>query len=148
MENKKSIWFKSYTLEDIRERTNKNLTKQMGIEITEIGEDYLCGKMPVDERTKQPYGLLHGGASCVLSESLGSVASNMVVNPEKNSIVGLEINANHIRPALSGYVHARCEAIHVGRKTHIWNINMYRDSDDKLTCTSRLTVMVVDKFKH
>ena len=98
--------------------------------------------MPVDHRTKQPYGLLHGGASCVLAETLGSVASAMIVDHDKHYCVGIEINANHIRSAKEGFVTGICSPIHVGASTHVWDIRIY-DEKEKLTCISRLTVAVI-----
>lgn len=142
-----SIWFKDITLEQLQEsqKGTKNLTTHIGIEYTEIGDDFLSAKMPVDERSKQPYGLLHGGASCVLAETLGSVASALCVDTAKNMVVGLEINANHLRSATSGYVVGTVKPIHIGRKTHVWDIRIETETDKKLVCVSRLTVAVLDK---
>ena len=100
--------------------------------------------MPVDERTHQPYGILHGGASVVLAESLGSVASNLIINTDKFMGVGLEINANHLRPVKSGFVTGICKPIHIGGKTHVWEIKMY-DDRSKMNCISRLTVAIIPK---
>ena len=105
---------------------------------------FLKARMPVDHRTIQPYGLLHGGASCVLAETLGSVCSVLVVDHTKFYCVGIEINANHVRPAKSGYVTGVCTPLHIGRQTHVWDIKIYNE-EEKLTCVSRLTVAVVPR---
>lgn len=136
------IWFKHFTVEELNNRPANHLGALMGIEFTEIGEDFIAARMPVDERTHQPYGILHGGASVVLAETLGSMASNMVVDPEKYRGVGLEINANHLRPVKSGWVLGICRPIHIGGKTHIWDIKMFTDRG-KMNCISRLTVAIV-----
>jgi len=139
------IWFKNYTIEEINERSIY-LANLLGITYTEIGGDYLKATMPVDEKTKQPAGILHGGASVVLAESIGSIASNLVIDSEKLMGVGLEINANHLRPVSSGHVTATCTPIHIGNKTHVWDIKLYND-EGKMTCISRLTVAIVPKMK-
>jgi 1,4-dihydroxy-2-naphthoyl-CoA hydrolase len=100
--------------------------------------------MPVDHRTKQPYGLLHGGASCVLAETIGSVASAMVVDPAQFQCVGLEINANHVHSATSGYVTGIARPLHLGKSTHVWDIKIYNE-DEKMVCVSRLTVAIIQK---
>ncbi|MEM7551089.1 MAG: hotdog fold thioesterase [Bacteroidota bacterium] len=124
---------------------NKNtIMEQIGIEFTEISKDYLTARMPVDHRTHQPFGILHGGASVVLAESLGSVASTLVTNPKEEACVGLEINANHIRSVKEGYVTGKVQALHVGRRTHIWEIKIYNE-EDKLVCVSRITIAVIKK---
>ena len=120
-----------------------SLPKHLGIEFVEAGEGYLTARMPVDKRTHQPFGILHGGASVVLAETLGSVASWMLLdNPETQRAVGLEINANHIRSVQSGWVYGRCTPIHVGRSTHVWDIRI-TDEQDKLVCVSRLTIAII-----
>ena len=116
----------------------------MGIVFTEIGEDYLVGTMPVRETNKQPHGLLHGGASCVLAETLGSVASNLCLDNEKQYAVGQVIEANHLRPALEGSVSAIVRALHIGRTSHLWEI-VITDQNNKMTCHSKLTTRVVDR---
>ncbi|MEY3418072.1 MAG: hypothetical protein RL060_2184 [Bacteroidota bacterium] len=121
-----------------------NMLAHLGIEITEIGTDYIVGKMPVDDRTKQPYGFLHGGASVVLAESLGSIGANHFVDQEKYYCVGLEINANHLRPVQSGYVIGKAQAIHLGKTTQIWEIKITNEAQ-KLVCISRLTMAVIAK---
>jgi len=120
----------------------------LGIEFLEIGDDFLKARMPVNERTKQPMGLLHGGANVTLAESLGSVASVMCIDLEKKSCVGLEINANHIRAVRSGYVYGITRPVHLGRTTQIWEIKIF-DESDKLTCISRITNAILEKpAKH
>lgn len=119
------------------------ITKHLGIEFTEAGEGYLMARMPVDGRTHQPFGILHGGASVVLAESLGSVASWMLLDdPTKQRAVGLEVNANHLRAVRSGWVYGRCTPIHTGRTTHVWDIRI-TDEQGKLVCISRLTVAII-----
>lgn len=110
----------------------------------DIGPDYLKISMPVDDRTKQPYGLLHGGASCALAETAGSVASHFMIDPAKNICVGLEINANHVRGVRSGLVIATASPLHIGATTHVWDIKIH-DESDKLVCVSRLTVAILKK---
>lgn len=114
----------------------------LGIEWTELGDNFLKARMPVDHRTRQPYGLLHGGASCALAETIGSVASAMVVDHAKFYCVGLEINANHIRSAREGFVTGVASPLHIGSSTHVWDIKIY-DEKEKLVCVSRLTVAVI-----
>ncbi len=128
----------------INEKLNTNMTKFLGIEYTEVGEDFLCAKMPVDERTQQPFNMLHGGASVVLAESLGSLGANLCVNQEKEYCVGLEVNANHIRGVKSGWVYGKATAVHIGQSTHVWEIRIH-DEQEKLVCISRLTMAVVKK---
>lgn len=139
-----SIWKKDYKLEDFKEMEKNNIHEALGIELTAITADSISGKMPVDERTKQPAGILHGGASVVLAESLGSIASNLVINTEKFLAVGLSVNANHLRPATEGHVHGKATAIHVGKKTQIWDIEIVNDHGKKI-CACRLTTAVIDK---
>lgn len=116
----------------------------LGMEWVELGENFLKARMPVDDRTKQPYGLLHGGASCALAETVGSLASHFVIDPSKNICVGMEINANHIRSVRNGYVIATCTPLHIGAGTHVWDIKIH-DEREKLVCVSRLTVAILKK---
>jgi len=140
-----SIWFnKSLSLPDLAPLGPGTMGEHLGMEWVELGPDYLVMRMPVDERTKQPYGLLHGGASCALAETVGSVASHFVIDAEKFICVGLEINANHVRSARSGYVTAICKPVHLGASTHVWDIRIY-DEREKLVCISRLTVAILKK---
>jgi 1,4-dihydroxy-2-naphthoyl-CoA hydrolase len=130
------------TPEQINASTTICMVQHLGIEITEVGEDYICAKMPVDHRTKQPFGLLHGGASVVLAETLGSFAANMCVDSTKFYCVGLDINANHIRGVREGYVYGKTTPLHIGKSTQVWEIKI-TDEKGNLVCISRLTVAVV-----
>ena len=133
------------TLEQLNESSKGNMVGFLGIVFTEISESYICAKMPVDERTKQPMGLLHGGASVVLAESIGSIASWMTLeNPDKQAAVGIEINANHIKSAREGFVYAKCTPLKIGRTLHIWDIKITDEKGD-LVCVSRLTTAIIDK---
>lgn len=136
------IWFSTYKLEDIQAFSNVNMHQYLGIEITEIGDDFLSARMPVDERTKQPFGLLHGGASVVLSETLGSCASGLVVNPTEFRCVGLEINANHLKSVSEGYVYGCAKSVHLGKSTHVWSIEI-KDERNRLVCISRITMAII-----
>jgi 1,4-dihydroxy-2-naphthoyl-CoA hydrolase len=140
-----SIWFKKdLSLADFSWLGQNTMGEYIGITWSEIGPNHLKATMPVDHRTKQPYGLLHGGASCVLAETLGSVASAMVIDQEKFICVGLEINANHVRSAREGFVTGIATPIHIGSSTHVWDIKIY-DEREKLVCVSRLTVAILKK---
>ena len=138
------IWSRDYTVEELNGRPKGHIGELIGIEFTEITEDSVSARMPVNEKTHQPYGILHGGASVVLAESLGSVASNMIVDSNKYIGVGLEVNANHLRPVKSGFVTGICKPIHIGGKTHVWDIRLY-DDRGKMNCVSRLTVAIIPK---
>jgi 1,4-dihydroxy-2-naphthoyl-CoA hydrolase len=139
------IWFnKSVAVHDIQPLSKNTIAEQIGIEFTEIGADFLKGRMPVDNRTHQPYGLLHGGASCVLAETLGSVASALIIDQSKFICVGLEINANHLRGVREGFVTGIATPIHIGATTHVWDIKLH-DDREKLVCISRLTVVILKK---
>ena len=140
------MWFKNFTIEDLNSRPKNHLGGLLDIQFTEIGEDFIVGTMPVDERTHQPAGILHGGASVVLAETLGSIASYMCIDPDKYVAVGLEVNANHLRPVKSGLVKGICKVLHRGAKTHIWDIKIY-DDRGKMNCVSRLTVAIINKPK-
>lgn len=138
------VWFKEYTLEFLDVFRSKNMGSYLGIEFTEVGDGFLKGRMPVDERTTQPFGILHGGASCVLSESLGSVAAWMMIDPDLYRAVGLEINCNHIRAVTSGHIIGECRALHTGRRTQVWQTDMYEEKTGKRTAVSRLTVAIIE----
>jgi uncharacterized protein (TIGR00369 family) len=140
------IWKTDINLEKIAERCKNTMIDYIGIELVEIGDDYLKGRMPVDHRTKQRAGILHGGASAVLAETLGSIAASLCVDPETKTIVGIEINENHIRPVKDGYVTGIARPLHIGNTTQIWDIRIY-EAGDKLVCVSRLTVANMDKVK-
>ncbi|MGL1888508.1 MAG: hotdog fold thioesterase [Reichenbachiella sp.] len=138
------IFNKNSTLEAINNLTKNTLVEHIGIEFTEIGNDYLKATMPVDNRTQQPMGLLHGGASVVLAETLGSVGATMTIDSNKQFCVGLDINANHIKSARTGIVEGIAKPIHIGKKTHVWEIKIYNESSE-LICISRFTIAIIDK---
>jgi 1,4-dihydroxy-2-naphthoyl-CoA hydrolase len=138
------IWAQEFSVEDLNGRPKGHIGEILEIEFTEILPDSISARMPVNEKTRQPYGILHGGASVVLAETLGSVASNLVINSDKYIGVGLEVNANHLRPVKSGFVTGICSPIHIGGKTHVWDIKLY-DDRGKMTCVSRLTVAIIPK---
>lgn len=140
-----NIWFnKEMSIEHFKNLGKGGMGQYLGIEWTELGDNFLKAKMPVDHRTKQPYGLLHGGASCVLAETIGSVASAMVIDQARFQCVGLEINANHVHSATDGFVTAMATPLHLGKSTHVWDIKIYNESE-KLVCISRLTVAIIQK---
>jgi 1,4-dihydroxy-2-naphthoyl-CoA hydrolase len=142
---KEIIWYnKAVKASDFDWMHPGTLGEALDIRFAEIGADYLKATMPVDHRTKQPFGLLHGGASVALAETMGSVASWLVVNPEFFIGVGLEINANHIRAVKEGRVTGICTPLHIGGKTHVWEIKIYNDKN-QLCCVSRITVAIVPK---
>ena len=136
---KNSIWFKPLSIEDLKDSA-VNMDKNLGIEFTEIGDDYIIARMPVIERTKQPYGILHGGASCVLAESIGSTAAALSMDGEKKYPVGIEINANHLSSPTNGFVYAKAMPVHIGGSTSVWNIDITDDAG-KRVCYSRFTAM-------
>ncbi len=139
------IWFKDYTLDDTLGMLREdNILGRLGIAFTAMGPDYLEATMPVDERTKQPYNILHGGATCVLAETLGSVASLLVIDPEHKFAVGSVITTNHLRPVDTGTVTGRCTPVHLGRTKHVWEILVTNDKN-KLVAKSELTIAVTDK---
>jgi 1,4-dihydroxy-2-naphthoyl-CoA hydrolase len=140
-----SIWFKKeFDIEKLNQFGVNTMNEILGIKITEVGENYLKATMPVDNRTRQAYGLLHGGASATLAETVGSVASIMVVDPERYYCVGVEINANHLRSVREGIVVATAIPLHLGMSSHVWEIKIV-DQHEKLVCASRLTVFVKAK---
>ncbi len=139
------IWFKDYDLKTLEGLRNANMGVHIGFEFTELGPDYIEGRLPVDHRTTQPFGILHGGASCVLSETLGSVAAWMTINPDTHRAVGLEINCNHIRAVTEGHVIGRCTPLHTGRRTQVWQTDMFEEATGKRTAVSRLTVAIIDQ---
>lgn len=132
------------SLDELKKLSKDTLVEQVGIEFVEVGKDYLVAKMPVDHRTRQPMGLLHGGASVVLAESLGSIASVLCLpDPKKQQAVGLEINANHIKSVRSGWVYGKATPLHIGKRTHIWEIRIV-DEQENLICISRLTAAIIE----
>ncbi len=140
------IWKKPIDLQSLNEWHQNTMQQHIGIQFTEIGEDYIKATMPVDHRTMQPMGLLHGGASVALAESLGSVASVLCVDPEKQTVVGLEINANHIKTAKEGIVTGITKPIHLGRSTQVWEIRIYNEAE-QLVCISRITNAILEHKK-
>lgn len=121
-----------------------SLAGHLGIEFVEVGDNFLTARMPVEKRTKQPFGILHGGASAALAETVGSVAATLCIDMSQQYAVGLDINANHLRPVKAGYVYGTARPVHLGRRTQVWEINI-TDEAQKLVCISRLTLMIVDK---
>lgn len=130
-------------LEAIVLRGEKSLVGNLGIEYLELLPGHIRGRMPVDERTMQPFGRLHGGSSVALAETLGSLGSWLLVRDQEKLAVGLEINANHVRPAVSGWVYGDAKIVHQGRSTHVWDIRI-TDEEGKLVCISRFTASVID----
>lgn len=139
-----SIWRRRPSLESLNALSKNTLLEPLDIRFTEVGDDYLAATMPVDARTHQPFGLLHGGASVVLAESLGSSGANCCLDMEAEYAVGLEINANHLRAVRSGRVTGIARAVHLGRRTHVWEIRI-EDEAGRLACISRLTLAVMPK---
>jgi 1,4-dihydroxy-2-naphthoyl-CoA hydrolase len=139
-----SIWFRQFTVDELRAFQHDTMGAHLGIEITDIGPDYLEARMPVDGRTMQPDRILHGGASVALAETLGSVGGSMCVDRARFQIVGQEINANHLRPATGGHVTGRAAPIHLGRRSQVWNIEI-TDDRKRLVCVSRLTIAVIER---
>ncbi|HQU98592.1 MAG TPA: hotdog fold thioesterase [Nitrosomonas sp.] len=140
-----SFWFKEYTVEYLEGLRNANMGEHIGIHFTEIGKDFLKGSMPVDNRTTQPFGILHGGASCVLSETLGSVAGWMTIDSEKYRAVGLELNINHIRAVTQGSVIGTCTPLHVGKRTQVWQTDITEQTTGKRVAISRLTLAIIEQ---
>src|SRR3989338_10421031 len=137
-----TIWFQKYTLDEISARGKGTMLEHLGIVFTKVTEDSLIATLPVDHRTKQPIGLLHGGASVVLAETIGSTAANLCVDSKKFLCVGMEINANHIRSVAEGMVTGTAKPVHLGRATQVWEIQIM-NQDKKLVCISRLTMAVL-----
>jgi len=136
-----SIWKKPLTLDECNRTSQNTAASHLGIEFTEVGDDYLVGRVPVDERTRQPFGLLHGGVSVVLAETLGSIGA-FYASPEGHRGVGLDINANHLRAATSGWVTGTARPVHIGRTTQVWAIEMVNEAGE-LTCVSRITMAML-----
>lgn len=134
-------------LSTINSFSKNTLMEVLGIECVEIGDDYIISTMPVDKRTHQPMGLLHGGASAALIESIGSMGSTLLIDLEKEAPVGLEINANHVSGVKSGMVKAYGKIVHAGKRTHLWQVDIFDNETMKLVCTGRLTVMIISKEK-
>lgn len=141
-----SIWYGTPNVSELNKLGENNLGGNLGIEFAEIGDDFLVATMPVDHRTKQPFGLLHGGANVALAETLGSVASLLVVNQELFIGVGVEINANHIKAVLLGKVRGVCTPLNISGKNHVWDIKIYNEAGE-LSCVSRFTCTIVPKSR-
>ncbi len=139
-----STWYGTPDLEEIRQQAGDTLVRHLGIEIIEIGDDYLRGTMPVDHRTRQPVGLLHGGASVALAETLGSIGANLTLDNSRQYAVGLEINANHLRAVRDGEVTGTARPLHRGRSTQVWQIEI-DDPAGRPVCVSRITLAVLDR---
>lgn len=137
--------FKNVSLEEINAFNRNTLMEVLDIKCIEIGPDYIISTMPVDHRTHQPMGLLHGGASAALIESIGSMGSTLLLDLEKEYPVGLEVNANHVGGIKSGSVKAIGKIVHAGKRTHLWQVDIYDELTSKLICTGRLTIMVVQR---
>ena len=135
---------KQEKIKRINDGIQNTMTSTIGIEITDIGDDFICGKMPVDERTTQPFGLLHGGASVALAETLGSIGGGIKVYKNNETVVGIEINANHLKSARDGWVYGKATPIRIDEKIQVWNIEITNEDDD-LICVSRLTLAVIPK---
>jgi 1,4-dihydroxy-2-naphthoyl-CoA hydrolase len=142
-----SIWRSPVSVEEMNARGEHTMLRPLGIRFTEIGEDYVRGTMPVDERTHQPYGLLHGGASVALAETLGSIGASMCVDSARYLCVGQEINANHLRSVSRGLVTGTARPVHVGGRSQVWSIEV-RDEAGALVCISRLTVAILEVKQH
>jgi 1,4-dihydroxy-2-naphthoyl-CoA hydrolase len=140
-----TIWYIEATTDSLNAISANTMVEHMGIEFTAIDEDSITARMPVDHRTVQPAGLLHGGASVALAETLGSVAATLCVNPADTTCVGLEINANHIRSVRSGFVTGVARPIHLGNSTQVWDIRIYDDEQERLVCVCRLTMAVLKR---
>ncbi len=135
-----SLWKQPASVKELNQMQSGSIASYLGIEFVEIGDDYLVATLPVDERTRQPFGLLHGGASVVLSETLGSVAGFLAADPG-SIVVGLEVNANHLSSATEGRVTGTCRPFHIGRTTQVWETRIH-DAQERMICVSRLTVVV------
>ena len=142
-----SIWRVHSTPEQLTERGSRSMPGYLGVRFTEIGPDFLRATMPVNERTHQPFGLLHGGASVALAETVGSLASTLCVDYRQYLAVGQEINANHLRGKSSGTVTATARPFHLGKGSHVWHIEI-RDEEERLVCVSRLTMAIVERRPH
>lgn len=134
-------------LEKVNAMSKNTLMEQLGIECVEIGNDYVISRMPVDHRTHQPMGLLHGGASAALIESIGSMGSTLLIDLEKEQPVGLEINCNHVGGVREGFVRATGKIVHAGKRTHLWQVDIHEEGTNRLVCTGRLTVMIIERKK-
>jgi 1,4-dihydroxy-2-naphthoyl-CoA hydrolase len=137
------IWFRDYSLEEVKFFCKDNMLEHLGIEIIELGDNFIKGKMPVDHRTVQTMRNLHGGASVALAESLGSIGAFLTLDPSKYFCVGMEINANHIKRVSDGYVYAVARPVHMGKKSHVWTIDI-TDENGAMVAISRITMAIID----
>jgi 1,4-dihydroxy-2-naphthoyl-CoA hydrolase len=136
---------KQVPLDELNAMNKDTLMEKLGIQYVEIGENIVVASMPVDERTKQPMGLLHGGASAALIESIGSMGSTLLIDIQKQAPVGIEINCNHVNGIKEGFVRAVGKIVHAGKRTHLWQVDIHEEGTDRLICTGRLTVMIIDR---
>jgi len=134
---------KEYLLKKFKDKTASTMVEALGIEVTDFGDQYICGKMPVDHRTKQPFGLLHGGASVALAETLGSMGAGMQIDRNTHAVVGIEINASHLKAVKDGWVFGRATAVRIGRRIQVWEINIV-DEKENAICKSRLSLAVIE----
>ena len=134
---------KKIALKKMNAFSKNTMVEHLGIEITDFGDDFICGKMPVDHRTKQPFGLLHGGASVALAETLGSMGAGMQIDRNTHAVVGIEINASHLKAVKDGWVFGRATAVRIGRKIQVWEIDI-EDEKENLVCKSRLSLAVIE----
>lgn len=141
------IWHTELSIEQLQQRGAGTLVEHLGIRLIEVGPDYLRATMPVDSRTKQVTGILHGGASVALAETVGSLAANLCVDPASKLCVGQEINANHLRPVAGGTVTATARPVHIGSRSQVWSIEI-RDERERLVCISRLTMAVLERTRE
>lgn len=148
MSMRDSIWSVDVSPAVLNEYAKNTMAETLGIVFTEIGPDYIRGRMPVDNRTRQYLGILHGGASVALAETVASTASNLVVNPQTHHCVGLEINANHLRSVREGYVWAEARPVHLGRSTHVWDVRIYEEGTNHIVAIIRHTVIVLSRLQR
>lgn len=141
-----NIWYREVSVDDVNKSNQNSMVSHCGIEITELNPDSLVGTMPADHRTFQPFGIVHGGANCVLAETLGSIAANLTCNPETHHAVGLSITTNHVKAVRNGSVKGIAVANHLGRSTQVWEIRTFNDSD-QLTSVTSLTMAIVPRLK-
>lgn len=142
-----AIWFSATDKAALRSMADNTMIEHLGIEFIELSDDFLRARMPVDRRTAQPAGLLHGGASVALAETLGSAASFLCIDPAQFAVVGVEVNANHVRSVRDGWVTGTARPIHLGKSTHVWDIRIV-DEQERLVCIARLTMAVVSRDRR
>jgi 1,4-dihydroxy-2-naphthoyl-CoA hydrolase len=145
MSSDEGIWFKDYTIDYLEGLRNANMGVHIGIRFVEVGPNFIRASMPVDHRTTQPFGILHGGANCVLAETLGSVSAWMTIDPNRYRAMGIAINANHIRAVTTGNVIGVCTPLHVGRRTQVWQTDITEEATGKRVAISRLTVAIIEQ---